>query len=463
MHDGRTRVTVVGARRKVDLALPSAAPIAEYSAGLAKLCARPDAASAVWSFAAAGTAPLALTTSLAESGIVDGQILYLRDVTRDPGDDPTVADLDELIENEADAQRSATLPRPFIVMSLGLVWLVAAAILAVRYTASAPVTSAVCLIVTGLLLLATAWALTQHRLLTPPLLCVLTSLAAVPCIAAGAALLGQALAGDAFLWPAAFGGATAALLMSLAATPEPVILLLGLPLGMATLLAPLLLIVHATAVQVAAATVIAMLSVIGLAKASAAMVTVWSQHQPIAPVARPHAATMLLIRWRRLLTVLLAGPAIALAVALAMLASAGGAYAPAMAATASISLLVRAKQSGFSAELVPIGGAGLTGIFAVLAALAERLWHNDTASTAALLIGGLLLIGGAVISAVTWTAPEPAVDMPPGFPSAAARPSARRRFIDILGALCLTVTVCLALGVFGVIDGLMLLGRGIIG
>jgi len=464
MLDGRSRVTVIGAHRRVDVALPATAPIGEYSAGLASLCGQDShrALPPAWSLAAAGAAPMPLSASLAESGVVDGQVLYLRDLARDPGADATVEDIPELIAGEAETQRRGGWPRALVVITFGLAWLAAAAGFAFRRPGAGLITPAVSLIVAGLALLAIGWALAQRRVLAPAALCVLTSLTAVPCLAVAGALLGQALAGRSFLWVGAIGGASAAVLMSLAATPEAVVLLVGLQLAVALLLAPLLVAVHATGTQVAAATVVAMLSVLGLAKMAAALVTVWSNRQPPGGTSMANVATNLLIRSRRLLTVLVAGPTLALAVALPVLAFSHNWFALAMAGVASVALVARAQQAGFAEELVPIGGVGLVGLFAVLAALAERIGRTGAAVTVALTVAGLALVAGGAIAAILRTGAEPAADLPPGFPADAGRPD-RRKFIDIVGVLCMIASVSLALGVFGVFHELMGTGRGMIG
>ncbi len=463
MIDGRSRVTVVGARKRIDVALPAAAPIGEFSSGLASLCGQAGhgALPPAWSLAVAGGAPLPLSASLAESGIVDGQVLYLRDLARDPGPDANLEDIPELIASEAEAQRRGGWPRALVVITFGLAWLAGAAGFALWRSAAGSITPAVSLIVAGLLLLAIGWGLAQRRVLASAALCGLVSLTAVPCMAVAGALLGRALAGGSFLWVGAIGGANAGVLMSLAATPEAVVLLVGFELAVPLLLAPLLVAVHATGTQVAAATVVAMLSVLGLAKAAAALVTVWAPRQPYHGTSMANVATALLIRSRRLLTVLVAGPALALAVALPVLAFSRNWFAFAMAVAASVALVARARQAGFAEELVPIGGAGLVGLFAVLAAAAERIWRTAGAGTVVLTVAGLALVAGGAIAAILGTGDEPAQDMPAGFPADAGRPG-RRKFIDILGVLCAIATVSLALGVFGVFHDLLATGRGMV-
>jgi hypothetical protein len=464
--DGRTRVTVIGERKRVDVALPMAAPIGEYSVGLASLCGQAShgALPPAWSLAFAGAAPLPLSASLEESGVLDGQVLYLRNLARDPGVNWTVEDLPELIAADAQAQRPGGWPPALVVMTLGLAWLAASAGFAFWRPGSGLLTAAVTLIVTGLLLLAAGWGLAQRAMLTPPALCVLTSLTAVPCLAAAGALLGEAGAGGPFVWVGAIIGASAGVLMSLAATPEAIVLLVGLQLAVPVLLAPLLVILHATGVQVAAATIVAMLSMLGLTKRAAALAVVWSQRPPADDGPMTNVATALLVRTRRLLVVLLAGPILALMVALPVLAFSSDWFAFAMAATASIALLTRAQQSGFAEERVPVGVAGLVGLFAVLAAItgrAEGAWHLAGASTILLTIAGLALVAGGAAVAILGGSDEPAQDMPPGFPAEAGRPD-RAKFAGIIGVLCTIAAVSLALGVFGVFGQLMSAGSGMV-
>jgi hypothetical protein len=461
--DGRSRVTVIGARRRLDVALPRAAPIGEYSAGLASLCGqdRPGVLPSAWSLAIGGASPLPLTASLAESGVVDGTVLYLRDVAREPQVQATVEDIPELIGEEAETQREKSWPRALVVMTSGLAWLAASAGLAFSGPRAGLITPAVTLVVAGLMLLGTAWALAQRKALAPPALCALISLTAIPCLTVAGGLLGEALAGRAFLWVGAIAGANAAALMSLAATPEAVILLVELLLAAAMVLAPLLVAVHATGVQVAAATVVATLSALGLVRLAAAHATVWSHRHPSQAASMANVATDLLIRSRHLLTVLVAGPSVALAVALPVLAFSGDGFALGMAAAASAALVIRAHQVGFAEELLPVGGAGLIGLFAVIAALAERTWRSAGAVTAVLTVAGLALVLGGAMVAILGTGGEPPPDIPAGFPPGAGRPD-RRKLIDIVGVLCMIAAVSLALGVFGVFHDLMGMGRGMV-
>jgi len=466
VKDGRSRITVVGAARRVDVALPSDAPIGEYSATLAGLCGqhRRGAAPAIWSLATAEDQPLSLTASLSAAGVVDGQVLYLRDLDRGPGG-PVVMDLDEHIAEESARHRASGWPRSQALLSFGLLWVAAAAVLGLALRAD--FAAALVLVGAGLALLGAGWALAQQRRPAPPALCALTALASVPCFTVAGGVLGQLLAGGGFRWAAMAAGAAVAVLMCLAATPEAAVTVLGVQAGAALAVTVLLVAVRATRAESAAVVVVAALALISLAKPAAARVAVWSGHLQADDADPARTALGLLTGTRRLSAVLMALPAVALAVAVPVLALSGGGYGLAMAVTASLALLVRAWQSGFAVEFVPFGAAAATGLFAVLAAAAGRVWPDSTGTVAALTGAGLLAVSAGIAAiAATPQAPgsaEAAAGSVDGGHLPPPRRPARRRAADLVGAYCLTATVVLALGPFGVFADLMTLGRGLLG
>ncbi|WP_405426175.1 EsaB/YukD family protein [Streptomyces erythrochromogenes] len=130
MPDERCRVTVVGERRRVDLALPAQAPIAEYAPRLAALCGQPEseAMPPVWSLAESGGLPMAPGDSLAGAGITDGATLYLRDHRDGEWGELTVTDLDEQVTAaRADSGLWSARRRAQAVLGAGLLVTVAAA------------------------------------------------------------------------------------------------------------------------------------------------------------------------------------------------------------------------------------------------------------------------------------------------------------------------------------------------
>ncbi|BCY11911.1 EsaB/YukD family protein [Actinoplanes sp. L3-i22] len=106
--DERLRVTVVGARRRVDLTVPARAAIAEYSARLLDLCGTEEddgALPPVWSLAPAGIRPYPPSASLAEAGVADGAVLYLRDHAAGELDEPSITDIVELVDTASRSRR----------------------------------------------------------------------------------------------------------------------------------------------------------------------------------------------------------------------------------------------------------------------------------------------------------------------------------------------------------------------
>src|SRR5258708_25725941 len=97
--DERCRITVVSGHRQVDLAVPAEAPITTYIDAVARLCAPEsnDMLPAAWSLGTVTEGPFPPERSLAELGIVDGQILYLGDVIADERADPVVRDVGERV------------------------------------------------------------------------------------------------------------------------------------------------------------------------------------------------------------------------------------------------------------------------------------------------------------------------------------------------------------------------------
>jgi hypothetical protein len=461
MLDTRSRITVVGARKRIDVAVPATTPIGEYVAGLADLCGQDGRGPlpAAWSLALAGAAPLPLDTSLGSVGIVDGQVLYLRDLARDPGADPVVEDVDELVAAQARAQRDRNMPPGLVVMALALLWLGGTAVLALRYQA-APIGPATLLIVAGLCLLGGGWSLYQRQGHIPAPLRLAVSLTAVPCLAIAGALVAHALAGGAYAWCGAIAGANVAMLMALAAVPEALLVAVELQFAAAAGLAPILVLAGAGLTQAAAAAAVVALALLGLSKTLAATIALSVQRPTRRASSVAHAVTELLIRSSRLLTVVIAGPSVALAIAFVVLAASGNGFAVALSAVAGVALLVRARQRGFTNEVVFIGGAGVVGLFAALTALLATVAGGLTVGVFAVAGLGLLALGSAL---TMMRRPQPA---PPAAGVTAAvvavRPD-RYRFIDVIGVLCHIACVSLALGVFGVFADLMGMGRGMVG
>lgn len=99
-----SRVTVVTADRTVDLALPSALPLADLLPQLLRYAA-PDTdahAPASWTLSRVGASSLGLTQTLADAGVVDGDVLELRAATENNAP-ALVEDVRDAVEDTVDA------------------------------------------------------------------------------------------------------------------------------------------------------------------------------------------------------------------------------------------------------------------------------------------------------------------------------------------------------------------------
>jgi hypothetical protein len=98
-----SRVTVVNGVRRVDLALPSALPLSEVMPQLLGYCApdSPPDKPAGWTLVRLGGGALNLSSTLADSGITDGDVLELR-TTYDTIHPAYVEDVRDVLEDTMD-------------------------------------------------------------------------------------------------------------------------------------------------------------------------------------------------------------------------------------------------------------------------------------------------------------------------------------------------------------------------
>src|SRR5262245_58353156 len=208
---------------------------------------------AAWSLAAAGAPPLPPGASLADAGVTDGQVLYLRDITGDPALAPVVEDLDELVIGDAQRLKREAGSPGAAAIAAGLCWITVAAVYLAGRHGPHSLTAAVSLACAGLALPSTAWALSIRQVRVPPTIRLAMSLASIPCLTVAGTLLGDAVAGSQFVWAGAIAGANAAVAITLATTPEAILFALELQFAAAAVMMPVLLAVQATLVQAAAA------------------------------------------------------------------------------------------------------------------------------------------------------------------------------------------------------------------
>ncbi|MGY5122285.1 EsaB/YukD family protein [Streptomyces sp. 900105755] len=412
--DEHCRITVVGERRRVDLAVPAGAPIVSYADTLARLCDQQesDIMPAAWTLGAATGSAFAPEWSLSELGVTDGQVLYLRDATADELDDPVVHDVAERVADVSGGaldRRWDARSRTYTLTALALGWLVATLfVLAVRHRPGAGVLLDLGL-AAGLALPVVAWVAAERTWPVPAALRMTMALCAVPALALGAwsAALGRgvrqlglggvmtpaglavaALALGALL--GAFLAAVAAPAVTTSATLFTAAVAAVLGVGLAALRAD-----GVQAASVAAVAAFALLTVVPSAVSGTVAFT-WRrvrmrvQEEPrddeVAAAVR--SATVLLATWSGALSVVLGG-------ALVVLAASSSPYANLAAGLLGLAGLLRAGSARLVAEVVPLLAAGTAGLFTLLATGPERFgsatWVGPVCSA---LVAAVLLVYG---------------------------------------------------------------------
>ncbi|MFI5935010.1 EsaB/YukD family protein [Actinoplanes sp. NPDC051494] len=445
MANEHTRVTVVGTYRSVDIALPSLSPIGEYTPRLAELCGQEgsDQLPPVWSLARADTGPFALDTGLLQAGVVDGEVLYLYDLAGGPLEVPDVKDIDEAVAEETEQLRRDTVHPGPVVLALGLILLVAAAVmLALRYRADTG--AAVGLTVAGMALLGTGWGLNQRKTPAPAGLVLGVALTAVPCLAAAGLLIARGLGGSGWGWGGAAIGANTAMLMAIAMLPEVIFVAVEISLVAAGLLAALTAGLEADGVESAAIIAAAATGMLALSRRLAALVTAWMPARPIPELVHSSA---------RVLPFVLIGPVLGLAVTLPVLAVSGRSFAVILAVFVCAAVFARARGAAFTTELYLLGGAATIGAFGLLVAAVRAVTSSGAGAAVILLGAGLLVVAAGVMMSILVPPVKP--------PGSGPKPPIRRSRAEVLGVVAAIAIAPLTMGVFGVFGHLMMVGRTI--
>ncbi|MFG1610851.1 EsaB/YukD family protein [Actinoplanes sp. NPDC049265] len=462
MLDRRSRITVVGGRRRIDVALPSESPIGEYVGDLAGLCGQFGGGpmTPAWSLAPAGHEPWPIETTLAEAGVSDGQVLYLRDSARDPGTSPVVEDIEELVATDAKSHRGTLEDRGVMTVWLGVGWLTITSALVAFRPQRGDLLAAVGFILVSLVMLGVAWGLGQKRGRLPAAAVLGIAVSAIPQIAAAGGLLGQSVDPSLF-WCGVLLGANLGALMALAAAPEPALIAIEIPLAAGGVAAVVLAVLQADSTQAAAAATVIGLALIALARPIGGLISSYSTRMPKAAAGVAPTTKRLMLRARHLLTLQLVFPAVALAVSLPALALSGRGWAIGLAVAAGLGLVIRSRQVGFTGEVVLVGAAGAIGLFSVVGTAVYRFLGMDAAIWLLVLAGAALIgIGVAIVS--TYRPPDPS-DLDEQTPFGPIDTRDRGKFVDTIGMFCLLISATLAMGVFGVFRELFIMGRAIIG
>ncbi len=131
------RLTVVGTRRRLDLAVPDDVAIVSLMGDLIALLDEPEPGLSprTWTLARLGHDPLPPGRSLRDLGVVDGEVLYLRD--RHRAQAPSrVEDVIEAVQDDVEAADDLWSPRWRALLSLTTAFLASAALGAYLLTAA---------------------------------------------------------------------------------------------------------------------------------------------------------------------------------------------------------------------------------------------------------------------------------------------------------------------------------------
>ncbi|RDD83928.1 type VII secretion integral membrane protein EccD [Streptomyces parvulus] len=394
MPDERCRVTVVGERRQVDLALPAQAPIAEYVPRLATLCGQPESEGMppVWTLAQSGGSAMAPGDTLSGAGIVDGATLYLRDHRAAELNELTVTDLDEQV---ADAREDSGLwsarRRAQSVLGAGLVVMV----LSAAWLGAQRITSGIGVlffVLAGLCSALLAWYSERKNWPLPRPVRQLLALAACPLLACAG--LGAPVGGSGITPFLVMGTAVIGALAGVVALPSPAtVVLQSLTLVTALLAAPLI-VLNAGLVSSAAVVALVLFVLAGLLPRITSQIAVLVPDGPdtSAPVLDSEDVSAVVRRGNGLLTFLSFVLAAVLAAALVTLATSRDGYALFLVACVSVGLLLQAGAVRVLSSVIPQLTAGVLGLLALAVRTPEYLFDSTIAGPLIAFAAGAVLV-----------------------------------------------------------------------
>jgi type VII secretion integral membrane protein EccD len=439
MTEGFCRVTVVTPRRRVDLTMSTNLACAELVPEVVRLSGEADRGPAPlpWVLGRLGEPPLRPERTLAQSGVFDGDLLYLRADQR--WADPVV--VDDLVETIAEAvdtrggHWSDTTWYRFAMVTAGVLLAAGAAFAG----AGAPRTVALAAPAAALAVVLCLGALGLQRRLREPVAATALALAALPWWA----LAGAALAGRPGVEPvvpvtaAAIGllfGAAAAAAAAPAATGPG--LAVALPAASVALCGAAVVLVEATPVQAAAVLAVCLVpAVTALPRLAIALAGISSGDEEAEVAVEAErakvAAGHTLLGWQ------LAGAAVTLAAALAVLVAGGGTLGRWLAGAVAVAISLRARAFRQAGQVLPLALVALGGAVALQGAVAAGLPAGPTRQAT----GAGLLAASAALLALAGV----------GFRRRGRSPAMRRR-LDLLDTLVNLLLIPLALGVVGLYE-----------
>ncbi|MEU5095084.1 type VII secretion integral membrane protein EccD [Streptomyces sp. NPDC020996] len=448
MDDERCRITVVGARRRVDLAIPARAAIAEYTPTLLRLTGQEEEDEtfpAVWSLALPGAKPFSPGASLTESGVTDGATLYLRDVAAGEFDEPLITDLDELVQ-EADEEglRWNTRHRALTLLFLGLGGMAGALARFVALSVDSPrfpLAGAAATAAGFALALLAGHATRRGWPLALPVRLGM-ALSAVPLLAVSALLLPSALDSTPRTVVAGAAGALAGALAARLAVNHVLTLTPLVVTAVVLPVAGLLAGFGADGTESAAVVAVLAMGSLSVAPVVAGHLVALSA-SPGEDTATGEAVPELVRRGRRVLAGLAQLLCAALIAALVPLVTSENARGVVLVVCVSGALLLRAGELKITAAVLPAVVAGTTGLLAVAVSVPGELGAPDWAGPLAGLLAGAVMLGTGLIRS-----------FPEGEPI-----GERPAWTGGLSSTLALAAVLLAVGFFGVFDTLMKLGE----
>jgi type VII secretion integral membrane protein EccD len=435
MTEGFCRITVVSPRRRVDLTLPADLACAELLPEVVRLSGESDQGPPPlhWRLGRLGEPPLRPERTLAQSGVYDGDLLYLR-AAGQPADPAVVEDLVETIAEAVDTRggqwRAGTWHR-FAMVAAGTLIAAAAALAGAGGRGRAELAGVAAGAAVGL----SVAALGLGRRLGQPVAAAALALAALPWWALAAGVLaGRPGMDPAVPVVAAAGGLLAGALAAAATVPAATGpgLAVALPAASLALCGAAVAAAGATPVEAAAVLAVGLVpAVTALPRLAIGLAGISGDED--AEVAVQAERTKVAVG-HRLLTWLLGGAAVTLAAALALLAAAGGTLGRCLAGAVIVAIALRARAFRLVGEVLPLALAALGGLVALEVAIAA----GRPAGPPRQALGAGLLVGTAAVLVLAGFV----------FRRAGPSPSLRRR-LDLLDALANLLLVPLGLGVLG--------------
>jgi type VII secretion integral membrane protein EccD len=433
------RVTIVGARRRLDAELPDTIPVAELLSDIVGLLGENENGAAVeWGLVRVGGARLDPERSLAEQGVAEGTMLFLRDLTSAPAA-PALDDFAGRVATVVEAQGgrwNATMPAALLAWVAAGSLALAGLTLLVIGDASARATAGVLgAVVSGLAAFALVRLARRRGLATVVMFSGLAAWAA-----AGAGLAGLAGAHVAAVVALGLAGAAIGVLVAIAIVGDDAF---TWAVGVLAATGPAAIVAGGTAVfgggVLSTAAVLAVVDVVALALLPAVTVRLIR-----ADGTEGRELAQRLQQGRKVQTASLIGTALAIIASSAVMAASGGWFARGLVFALAAASILRARHYRFAAEVVPLLAAGLVSL--ILLELPFAAWlavgAHVAAGLAGLLIADAILMVGAATLVPRWSLPPRAV-----------------RWLRPLEAAAVAATVPLALGQLGLYDAVLHFAR----